>query len=489
MLSSKTLNISLFFLLIYSTGYYLFGERIALNNGFGWDGVIYGAYAQNFWALLRHTNDIYHINRILPSFIIYCILKLLHLNTHSPVIIVKAFTIFNSILFIGCGYLWFKICYFKQWTANVYWFGFISLFINYLYLKHNFYDPVLTDTAGLFLGMLSLYFYIHKKYLSLAIILIPAYFTWPISTVLLAALLLFPDSVVINNPITRVETLLSILFTLLFISICIYLTYILGNTKIVSNSVDIYYPLLPFSIALAAIFIFFMLRHSYVFMVFKHLFIINYRNLLYLLGSGLICYAIYTWLKIHLPHYATDKSIFTIRDLLTVCILGAIAKPGIFFISHLAFWGPVVILIFCYLKEIMKTSLQEGLGVMLFMLATAFLALNSQTRQIDFNYPFIVYLLCLAIPQYLLNYRSLFIYLIVSIIVSKVYYIINVEPLTGSILTFPYQRFMMNSGTYMNWGGYFVNTGLFLISIVFMRWGFFSDIKTLSLQVNNEHAK
>ncbi len=45
-----------------------------------------------------------------------------------------------------------------------------------------------------------------------------------------------------------------------------------------------------------------------------------------------------------MPHYATDKSLFTIFDLLNVCILGAIAKPGLFLIAHLAFFGPAVVL-------------------------------------------------------------------------------------------------------------------------------------------------
>ncbi len=473
--------------MLYSIGYYFLGERIALNNGFGWDGVIYGAYAQNFWALLHHTNDIYHINRILPSFIIYCLLKLFHFNTQSPMIIVGAFILFNSFLFILCAILWFKICDYKKWTTNIYWFGFISLFINYMYLKHNFYDPVLTDTAALFLGMLSLFVYIQKKYLLLAITLIPAYFTWPISLVLLAPLLLFTHPVIINKPINRTEIISSLLVSMIFIFVCIYLTYILDNTKIVSNSVNIYYPLLPLSILLASLFIYIVSVNSRLFISLKQFLNINKRNLLYFICSSIISLLIYTWLKFHLPHYTTDKSIFTIRDLLSVCILGAIAKPGLFFISHLAFWGPVVILIIYYLKKIMQISLQEGFGVMLFMMATAVLALNSQTRQIDFNFPFIVYLLCLTIPPRILTQRSLLIYLFTSLIISKVYYLINVEPLSGSILTFPYQRFMMNSGTYMNWGGYFVNMGLFIISIILIKVGFFSSPQRQTQRLDNAH--
>ncbi len=61
----------------------------------------------------------------------------------------------------------------------------------FLFLKHNLYDAVLTDTAAIFLGMLSLYFFAQKKYILLATTIIPAYFTWPISLLLIVPLLLF----------------------------------------------------------------------------------------------------------------------------------------------------------------------------------------------------------------------------------------------------------------------------------------------------------
>ena len=476
MLNLKILNFSILFLLLYSIGYYFLGERIPIYNGFGWDGTIYAAYAQNFWSLLRHTHDIYHINRILPSFIIYCFLKLFHLNAQSARIIVDSFIVFNSVLFILTGYLWFKICNYKKFSATTYWLGFISLFINYLYLKHNFYDSVLTDTAAIFLGMLTLYFYVQKKYLLLTLSLIPAFFTWPISSFLLTPLLLFTQSITIDTPISRKEQIGSLLFSALFIGICIYLTYILGNTKIVANSINIDYHLLPLSIFIAAFFIYQVVLRSRLMISLHYLLRINILNLLYLALASIICLIIYTWLKHHLPDYANDKSVFTIWDLLSVCVLGAIAKPGLFFISHLAFLGPVVVLIMFNLKEIMKASLQEGFGLMFFMLITAALALNSQTRQLDFNYPFIVYILCLVMNNKTVTTRSLQLYFVAALIISKVYYLINVQPLTGSILTFPFQRFMMNSGTYMNWGGYFVNVGLFFLAIIFVYYAFLSGV-------------
>jgi hypothetical protein len=148
--------------------------------------------------------------------------------------------------------------------------------------------------------------------------------------------------------------------------------------------------------------------------------------------------------------------------------LGAIARPGLFFISHFAFWGPVVLLIIINLKSIVQKSIEESFGLTLFIIATAFLALNSQTRQLAFNYPFIVYLLCSVMNNIKLTRQSLYYYLIASLIISKFYYVIGLTPDTNpvAVLIFPLQRFMMNSGTYMSWLGYFINIGLFIMAII-----------------------
>lgn len=468
MIHNKTLYFSILFLTLYSVGYYFFGERIPLAHGFGWDGIIYAAYVQNFWSFISHTHDIYHVNRILPSFVIYLSLKLLHLNLNSPTVIVSSFIIFNSLLFIFTSFLWFKICQFKQFNPLTYWLGYISLFVNFMYLKHNFYDPVLTDTAALFLGMVSLYFYVQKKYFLLVLTVMPSFFSWPISIILLAPLLLYTNPVKITHAVNHTEQRWCFILSLLFITACVYLTYIIGSNRIICNGITICYPLLPFSILIAAMFIYMILLNSRLIGTLNYLYQLNYRNMLYLTVCCIICAIIYRWLLHHVPNYASLHSVFTIKDLFTISILGAIARPGLFFISHFAFWGPVVLLIIMNLKSIVQKSIEESYGLTLFILVTAFLALNSQTRQLAFNYPFIVYLLCSVLNNTKLTRQSLYYYLIASLIISKFYYVIGLTPDTNpvAVLIFPLQRFMMNSGTYMSWLGYFINIGLFIMAII-----------------------
>jgi hypothetical protein len=67
-----------------------------------------------------------------------------------------------------------------------------------------------------------------------------------------------------------------------------------------------------------------------------------------------------------------------------------------------------------------------------------------------------------------LTKQSLFYFLSASLIISKFYYVIGLTPYTDplAVLVFPLQRFMINSGTYMSWTGYFINVGLFIFAIV-----------------------
>ncbi len=106
----------------------------------------------------------------------------------------------------------------------------------------------------------------------------------------------------------------------------------------------------------------------------------------------------------------------------------------------------------------------------IFLIITAVLSLNSQSRQIDFNYPFIVYTLCLALNNQTFSKKSVLYYFLIGLIISKVYILINVAPLNGSVLDFPLQRLMMNSGTYMGWIGYFINISLFIYAMILLKY-------------------
>ncbi len=190
----------------------------------------------------------------------------------------------------------------------------------------------------------------------------------------------------------------------------------MGNTQIVGNSIDISYPLLPYSIMIASFFIYYVLLNSRLFVTVMQVLKINYKTALYFLFSFAICLTIYQWLESQIINFASVKMYFTVFDLFTISVLGAIARPGLFIVAHLAFWGPALILIAFLLKNILHESLKESYGLMLFIVATAFLALNSQTRQLDFNFPFVVYLLCLAMRKIPVNKIALFYFLATRVI-------------------------------------------------------------------------
>ena len=105
-LTRNVFAISLLCLVGYMIGYFVWGERVPVSGGVGWDGVIYWWYATHFWTQLTTTTDSYHVNRILPSFIIRCATKALHININQPQNTAIAFMIFIEIIITLSAWLW-----------------------------------------------------------------------------------------------------------------------------------------------------------------------------------------------------------------------------------------------------------------------------------------------------------------------------------------------------------------------------------------------
>src|SRR5258706_281401 len=77
----------------------LFGERIGINGGFGWDGSAYGAWAQDFWHTLEVGLSNMQAQRVLPSGIIYHALGVLGVP-RTTVNVIHAFQIYDALLMI-----------------------------------------------------------------------------------------------------------------------------------------------------------------------------------------------------------------------------------------------------------------------------------------------------------------------------------------------------------------------------------------------------
>lgn len=498
----QTLNTRLVFfslagLVAYALVYFIWGEKLPVAGGLGWDGLAYAAYATHFLQEITTTSDVYHVTRIFPSLLIYGVTSLLGIKLATAYAVFLAFYILNNMMFLAAGYLWYKICKLKGFNTYIYLIGFISLFINYACLKLAQYAPVFVDPCVLCFGMLVLFFYLKRCYVSMAIVVLPLFFTWPIVIMLVLPLMIytFSDSAILKassaqkiNAFIVVSLFIGYLCALLYILVC--------QSQLVPDWVSLSYSwnhawwpasrhrpswiyfILPVSIVIASIYVYFIALNSAIFNVLKNSYRVYLPNVaLYSLLIAL-CWGLFYWLS-HLSANYTGKTLFSGAEFLALTALGSIAKPALNLIMHTTFFGPCAILWLVYMRSIFLAANEERFGLLLFVIITYLMALNAHSRQLTFSIPFMIYLLCKVLDNLrMINHKIQFLlaYTAAALIGSKIYYLINVAPLQGGILSYPFQRFFMNFGLWTIWSGYLFNVILAILMCLFLYLGFYKNI-------------
>src|SRR5881275_1292931 len=138
-------------------------EQLNVHDGLGWDGMTYAAMVKNYISLLTHKGlDAYYIQRVLPSGLVFLIIKTLGLGfTDHNIILV--FSIYNIVLVNLSLFLWFRVMKQFNFSFNTQLVATVLLVGNFCILKFGMFYPVLTDISTFFLGILLLQAYLNGR--------------------------------------------------------------------------------------------------------------------------------------------------------------------------------------------------------------------------------------------------------------------------------------------------------------------------------------
>jgi len=135
------------------------GEKVACNDGIGWDGENYYTSMQHFISMIKHHGyDQYAIRRIMPWGLVDCYSALTGIEVTTSVAI-AAGIIFNLIALILSVIFYFRISNLKRWKITTELLGFAILFYTYPVLKMLGYYPVFTDIFAMTLGIMACYYF------------------------------------------------------------------------------------------------------------------------------------------------------------------------------------------------------------------------------------------------------------------------------------------------------------------------------------------
>lgn len=168
----------------------LWGERLTIGNGLGWDGVTYAGLVRDLGDTLRRDLlGSYYAQRLLPPFVVREALLLLGAPFSDRNIIV-AFGVMNAVLMLALADIWRRICDTIALPVGGRWIGFTALFVNFQLAKQSMFYPVLTDVVALALSALLLLLYLRRNRIGVASVGIVGAFCWPTLGITAAVLLL-----------------------------------------------------------------------------------------------------------------------------------------------------------------------------------------------------------------------------------------------------------------------------------------------------------
>lgn len=143
------------------------------------------------------------------------------------------------------------------------------------------------------------------------------------------------------------------------------------------------------------------------------------------------------------------------------CFRWSIAKPGVFLISHVSYFGPSFLLILVCLRNGLGRCAEIGAGLHACVLLALFFALDSESRHHSFSYPLIVAAVCLAARALASPKRILAAFAAASLVGTKLYFPLDVAASDFKpTAAFPAQWFFMNFGPWLSWEGFGITLGV-----------------------------
>lgn len=196
------------------------GEKVAYNEGAGWDGLFYREVVQNFSNdYFDYKYDRYRIQRVAPFAILNIIYNIFDLPKDNHSVLVGALCM--QLVVICCMLLcFFKFSTYFSWSLGTEIIAFSSFFFTFMILKVTGYYPLYLDPIALLMAMMSLYYYLKRKRVWMCVIAAFAMVTWPFLSLCILLLAFFPSDPLVlctKNKLSYTSSVLLILSKASFI--------------------------------------------------------------------------------------------------------------------------------------------------------------------------------------------------------------------------------------------------------------------------------
>lgn len=442
MANNRNIWLLVFFALtmfIWGVFYLLYGEKIEVNKGLGWDGKTYAAVASDFENFVsKGTLDRFYYKRIIPSVLVYYGHKALGIE-FSIASVILGFSILNLILIMLGMFFWHKILGVFKISFKNRVIAFFGIFGTYAVVKVNFYYPILTDTTALFISLGMLYAYLRKSYWLVLLTAILGAFTFPTLFLMGAILLVFPKMKVEESNSKEDHYLIRIFpWTIPFVYASFFIFLWLSGEFFSDN--NLWLTLLAVAANLVfLIWIGHQVKWSILIEAFKK---IEGKWLAISLGSFIVISLLVEFFAkwegqtvLYFLSHMTEKTCFA---------------PFHFLVAHAVYYGPIILLIVLFHQLFFRYLYQQTYGVWMVIFVYLCFTIDPSSRQLIAGLPFLVIVLVQALDSKKLGKWFYFAFVISALLFSRFWFTINTGEFTGDPYQFPDQRYFMADGIYTN---------------------------------------
>lgn len=422
----------------------LFGEKIGLRAGFGYDGALFGPMAHDPVEALRAIS-LYRLQRWLPPALVHYG----HLALGLPISdasIVRGFAVLNAASVAVAAWGFGEVAALLGLSARATVLGGIGLLANFATLKMLSYNPVLVDAMGMALGVLALHAWLLGRPLRLLALTVVSAFVWSTAWYFCLPLLAWPAR---RHGVTAatsrdLATALAGLATVAALAVAS-----LDHIPPLTASAPFPALWLALSAALAAAWVFLGSRPLAEAIPWGRL-----GETLFQGGNGLVLAAVAVALiqaVWRLVPSAPSEYPMSLSVQAPALAARALDAPGIHALCHVSYLGPIVVLSIRRWRSLVSLAASYGPGLPLFLGLLVGTTLDSQSRHHVFVFPALVALTARLLDGEALTAGRLAAFALLSLLVSRAF--LPIGPLAGP-------RYWENFGPWWTWSEYWTKLGI-----------------------------
>lgn len=440
------------------------GEKVAHNDGIGWDGENYFTTMRHFVPMIKHHGyDQYAVRRVMPWGVTNIVCTLTHTEVTRNVAIASGI-IYNSIALILSVLFFFRISNLLRWKKETEVMGFAFLFYTFLTLKMIGYFPVFSDVFALTLGIVLCYYFFAEKKIALVICGFIGAFVWPTSPLVAFALAffprknLFPESTKISETDERIMKLLHVLVALAPLGVLLLCVFERGG-HLMSAMKETLLLTLPLSswiipiTCLCTCSYFYFIARGFRFSFSR---VVN-ENLLDKRTWGnyilfLVCVLLTTCANVVLAN--GEEGALTAFQTVKLIMLSSMTDPFVFVENHFLAYGLAYLLVLLLWKDIVRIIMRLGLGYVLVVMLWALFSVRTEARVAVFFWVFPLMALLMCLDTKPLRPWAVIAAVVFSLFQARWWFPINVADMEKYLswdnywhyMEFPAQRYFLNFG-------------------------------------------